>query len=436
MVNNLENLISDKSAVVGVIGLGYVGLPLAFSIAESGFKVVGLDIDKPKIEMIIAGKIYLKHLDVERLKKVKEKYMFEVSLDFSKSNLMDVIILSVPTPLKENNEPDLSFIINTVESILPHLRNDQLICLESTTYPGTTEEVIKPRIESSGLKVGKDIFLVYSPEREDPGNEKYDTKTIPKVIGGTTENCLRLGIDLYSRVVEKVVPVSSTKTAEMTKLLENIYRAVNIGLVNEMKIVADKMGIDIWEVVEAASTKPFGFTPFYPGPGWGGHCIPIDPLYLTWKARQEGVNTRFIELAAEVNANMPEWIIEKISRKLASLGKNLQNANVLVAGISYKKNIDDPRESPAVKIMEILKEKKANLYYSDPYFPTFPKMREHHFKMKSSEINKELLSKMDCVIITTDHDIFDYNMIRKESSLVADTRGRYRKKTYANVIHC
>jgi UDP-N-acetyl-D-glucosamine dehydrogenase len=425
--------IINKKCKIGVIGLGYVGLPLLLTFAESGFKTLGFDIDTQKCEMLNNGESYIGHIGMARVIEAKLKGLLEATNDFSRVSEVGVIIICVPTPLNRHHEPDLSFVLNTLESILSFLRKGQLVSLESTTYPGTTEEELRPRIEKTGFVIGEDLFLVFSPEREDPGNKNYNTKSIPKVVGGTTENCLQVGKILYESIIDQVVTVSSTKAAELTKLLENIYRAVNIGLVNEMKIIADKMGIDIWEVIDAAATKPFGFTPFYPGPGWGGHCIPIDPFYLTWKAREYGFHTRFIELAGEINTNMPEWVLGKVINALNCKGKALKGAEILVLGIAYKKNVDDIRESPAVKLMELLREKGVNLHYSDPYFPTFPKMREHYFDLISEEISEELLSKMDCVIIATDHDMFDYELILTQSDLVIDTRGRFCG-TFKNVV--
>ncbi len=334
----------------------------------------------------------------------------------------------MPTPLNKYREPDMSFVIDTTNMVKPYLRAGQVLSLESTTYPGTTEEELLPRVQESGLQVGEDIFLVYSPEREDPGNPNFETRTIPKVVGGHTSACLEVGKALYQPAIDKVVPVSSTKAAEMTKLLENIHRAVNIGLVNEMKIVADKMGIDIFEVVDAAATKPFGFTPYYPGPGLGGHCIPIDPFYLTWKAREYGLHTRFIELSGEVNQRMPEYVVGKLMDGLNEAGKALKKAKVLVLGIAYKKNVDDMRESPSVEIMELLEAKGANVAYSDPHVPVFPPMREHHFDLSSEPLTAENVAAFDAVVLTTDHDRFDYALILQNAQLVVDTRGKYRGK--------
>lgn len=431
----LLSKISDKSAYIGIVGLGYVGLPLMLSFAEVGFKVLGFDIDPEKIKFINSGESYIKHISGQAVADARNSGFIEATTDFSRAPEVDTLILCVPTPLNKYREPDISFIIDTMNSLLPFIRPGQVVSLESTTYPGTTDEELQTRLESRGFTIGEDIFLLFSPEREDPGNQHFTTRTTPKVVGGATPACLEIGEALYGSVIHKVVPVSSTRAAELTKLLENIYRAVNIGLVNEMKMVADKMGIDIWEVIDAAATKPFGFTPFYPGPGWGGHCIPIDPFYLTWKAREYGLNTHFIERAGEINTRMPEWVVEKMSNALNERGKCLKGAKVLVAGIAYKKNIDDMRESPAVKLMEILRDKGAEISYVDPYVPVFPKMREHKFDLKSVEVSREVLENMDCVLIATDHDVFNYDFIRTNSELVIDTRGRYRGN-FENVVKC
>jgi UDP-N-acetyl-D-glucosamine dehydrogenase len=351
---------------------------------------------------------------------------FSSTTDFSKISSVDAIILCVPTPLNKYREPDLSFVLNTMDSIVPYLRSGQVVSLESTTYPGTTDEELKPRIESRGLIVGKDIALVFSPEREDPGNPNFSTRTIPKVVGGCSQMCLQVGVALYGGVIDKVIQVSSTKAAEMTKLLENIHRSVNIGLVNEMKIVADKMGIDIHEVIDAAATKPFGFVAYRPGPGIGGHCIPIDPFYLTWKAREYGVHTRFIELAGEINNSMPSYVMKKIAVALNEREKSVKGSKVLILGISYKKNIDDMRESPSVFLMEKLRADGAVIHYTDPHVPIFPKMREHSFELKSVAITPEMIRSYDCVVVATDHDKFEYDMILENAQLIVDTRGKYR----------
>jgi UDP-N-acetyl-D-glucosamine dehydrogenase len=428
MKNELLKKLDDKTAVIGIVGLGYVGLPLMIRYAEVGYKVVGFDIDDFKIQKLNAGESYIEHISSEDIRRSKE-VGFEATTNFSRIAEVDSIILCVPTPLNKYREPDLSYVLETTEACAPYMRKGQIISLESTTYPGTTEEELLPRVETNGLKVGEDIFLVYSPEREDPGNPNFTTRTIPKVCGGHTENCLEAGIKLYEGVIDKVVPVSSTKAAEMTKLLENIHRAVNIGLVNELKIVADKMDIDIHEVIDAAATKPFGFVAYKPGPGIGGHCIPIDPFYLTWKAREYGVHTRFIELAGEINSGMPSYVMKKIGQGLNERGVTINGANILILGIAYKKNVDDMRESPSVFLMEKLRNRGAKISYSDPHVPVFPKMREHSFDLSSVELTPEKLAGYDCVVLTTDHAKFDYDMILKHSKLLVDTRGKFKEKS-------
>lgn len=420
----LLNKISDKTAVIGIVGLGYVGLPLMLRFAEVGYKVLGLDIDPDKIVALSEGRSYIEHIGADAIQQALDRG-FTATTDFSRAVEADTLILCVPTPLNQYREPDLSFVLDTMDSLVPYLRPGHVVSLESTTYPGTTDEELLPRIESRGLKVGDDAFLVYSPEREDPGNPNFTTRTIPKVCGGVSPACREIGVALYSAVIDQVVPVSSTRAAEMTKLLENIHRAVNIGLVNEMKIVADKMDIDIHEVIRAAATKPFGFVPYSPGPGLGGHCIPIDPFYLTWKAREYGVNTRFIELAGEVNASMPDYVISKVAHALNQQKKAINGSRVLVLGISYKKNIDDMRESPSVHLMEKLRTLGAEVSYSDPHVPVFPKMREHHFDLKSVPLSADMLKTYDCVLLATDHDDFDYPMIQQCAALIVDSRGKY-----------
>lgn len=425
-MNTFEKLIeklNNKTALIGVIGLGYVGLPLLLRYVEAGYKVLGLDIDPDKPSKLNNCETYIKHISAETI--AAARHGFEATTDFLRAKEADAIILCVPTPLDDHREPDLSFVIDTIDSLLPHLRDGQIVSLESTTYPGTTEEELLPRIESKGHKVGESIALVYSPEREDPGNPHYTTQTIPKVIGGVTPECLQVGIALYGQIIDKLVPVSCTRAAEMTKLLENIHRAVNIGLVNEMKMVADRMNIDIHEVIRAAATKPFGFVPYYPGPGLGGHCIPIDPFYLTWKAREYGINTRFIELAGEVNSHMPEWVVSKVVDALNGRKKAVNGSRILVMGIAYKKNIDDMRESPAVELMEMLQHKGAVIDYSDPYLPRFPKMRDYHFDLESVSVTVDAIKKFDCILIATNHDDFDYALIQEHAQLIVDTRGVY-----------
>lgn len=426
MTNSIIKKFKNKTASIGIIGLGYVGLPLALRYSEFGYKnVIGFDIDKDKINFFNKGKSYIKHIHSDSLK-AAAKNGLKVTTDFKKVKDMDAIILCVPTPLNKYREPDLSFVLNTMDNnVCPYLRKGQIVSLESTTYPGTTDEELLPMIEAEGFKVGKDIFLVFSPEREDPGNPNFNTRTIPKVVGGVTETCLEVGKALYEGVIDRVVPVSSTKAAEMTKLLENIHRSVNIGLVNELKIVADKMGINIFEVIDAAATKPFGFTAYYPGPGLGGHCIPIDPFYLTWKAREYGIHTRFIELAGEINSSMPEWVINKLMHALNDRKKSVNGSKILILGLAYKKNIDDTRESPSVELIELLSAKGAKVDYSDPNVPVFPKMRNHEFDMDSVKLTPSKLESYDCVLLATDHDDFDYQMILKHSSLIIDTRGKF-----------
>ena len=424
MKQQLLQRLNDRTAIIGVVGLGYVGLPLVLRYAEVGYKVIGLDIDQAKVDLLQQGKSYIEHIPESAIQLAVDRG-FEATTDFTRAEQVDALILCVPTPLNKYREPDLSFVLDTTDSLIPHLRPGQVMSLESTTYPGTTDEELLPRIESRGFEVGEDVFLVYSPEREDPGNPNFTTRTIPKVCGGHTQACREVGVALYGQVIDRVVPVSSTRAAEMTKLLENIHRAVNIGLVNEMKIVADKMGIDIHEVIRAAATKPFGFVPYYPGPGLGGHCIPIDPFYLTWKAREYGLHTRFIELAGEVNSAMPDYVIGKLAAALNLRKKSVNGSRVLVLGIAYKKNVDDMRESPSVFMMEKLRDLGADVQYSDPHVPVFPKMREHHFDLKSVELSAEVISEFDCVLLATDHDKFDFAMIERSAQLIIDARGKY-----------
>lgn len=432
MKEQLVRKLQDKSAIIGILGLGYVGLPLMLRYSSIGYKVLGFDVDQNKVNMLNSGKSYIEHISSDQVQ-FSVEHGFEATGDFSRASEADALILCVPTPLNKYREPDLTYVISTIDSVVPFLRKGHLVSLESTTYPGTTEEELLPRIESNGLIVGDDIFLVYSPEREDPGNPNFRTETIPKVIGGHTENCLEAGMALYQPAINTVVPLSSTKAAEMTKLLENIHRAVNIGLVNEMKIVCDRMGIDIHEVIRAAATKPFGFTPYYPGPGLGGHCIPIDPFYLTWKAREYGLNTRFIELAGEVNTNMPHWVIGKVVDALNERGKAIKGSKVLILGIAYKKNVDDMRESPSVELMEILRDKGAELSYSDPHVQVFPKLREHTFDLVSIKLTPDTIASFDCLLLATDHDKFDYEMLKEHAKLLVDSRGVYHE-LFANIV--
>jgi UDP-N-acetyl-D-glucosamine dehydrogenase len=430
--DTLVQKLNDRTARIGIIGLGYVGLPLMLRFTEIGYRVTGFDIDEEKVARLNKGESYIERIAHETIGGAVKRG-FEATTDFARCAEADALIICVPTPLNKYREPDLSFVIDTTEALVPHLRRGQVVSLESTTYPGTTEEELRPRIEARGLKVGHDVFLVFSPEREDPSNPNYETKTIPKVCGGTTPACLEVGVALYGQAIEKVVPVGSTQAAEMTKLLENIHRAVNIGLANEMKIVCDRMGIDVYEVIRAAATKPFGFVPYYPGPGLGGHCIPIDPFYLTWKAREYGVHTRFIELAGEINSAMPKWVVQKLADALNDRSLALRGSRILVLGVAYKKNVDDPRESPCIELMELLQGKGAEIAYSDPHIPVFPRMREHYFDLKSVELTPDSLAAYDCVLIGTNHDLFDYELIKKHAKLIIDTRGVYSEPA-SNVV--
>ena len=413
----------DRAAVVGVIGLGYVGLPLALSFAEAGFKTLGFDVDQPKVDHILAGESYIGHIPHDRLKKSAAGGLFSATSDFRRAAETDALIICVPTPLNRHREPDLSFVTGTLESLLPHLKAGQILSLESTTYPGTTAEEIRPPLEGRGFKIGTDFFLVYSPEREDPGNAEFETRTIPKILGGDTEACARVGLALYRKAIGQMVQVGSTRAAELVKLLENIYRAVNIGLVNELKMLTDRMGLDVFEIIKAAATKPFGFTPFYPGPGLGGHCIPIDPFYLTWKARAYGVHTRFIELAGEINQSMPHWVVEKLAQALNDRGRPLKGSRVLILGVAYKRNVADMRESPSVEIMEILTARGAELSYSDPHVPSFPSLRRGRFDFSSVPLTPETLSATEAALLLTDHAAFDYQLIAGHAPLIVDTRG-------------
>lgn len=426
MTNPLTRLgqrIASGQATVGIFGLGYVGLPLALRFAEVGVKVIGFDIDLNKVQLLNQGQSYIERL-TPALVQAAQSQGFEATADFSRIQELDALIICVPTPLNAQREPDLSFIVDTVEAALPYMKEGQLMSLESTTWPGTTEEILAPRLQTRGLVPGHNCALVFSPEREDPGNIHYGTKDIPKVIGGMTASCLQLGQTLYELAIQTMVPVSSTKAAEMTKLLENIHRSVNIGLVNEMKIVADKMGINIHEVIDAAATKPFGFVPYKPGPGLGGHCIPIDPFYLTWKAREYGVNTRFIELAGEINHHMPHWVVGKVADALNDHGKAVKGSRILVLGLAYKKNIDDTRESPAIEIMDLLQAKGARIAYSDPHVPFFPQKRDYVFDLLSLALDAASVASFDCIVLATDHDNFDYALLQAHGRLIVDTRGR------------
>ncbi|HEY8991981.1 MAG TPA: nucleotide sugar dehydrogenase [Luteolibacter sp.] len=420
----LQQKLSAKSAVVGVVGLGYVGLPLVLAYARAGYRAIGFDIDPKKPEALHRGESYIKHIPGEHVAEARAAGKLDATTDFSRVSDCDAIILCVPTPLDHHFEPDLSFVVDTIEAVVPHLREGQTISLESTTYPGTTDEELVTRVEAAGFQVGKNLFVVYSPEREDPGNPKFSATNIPKVVGGITPACLDAGVALYGAAFEQVVPVSSCKVAELTKLLENIFRAVNIGLVNELKVAADAMDIDIWEVIRAASTKPFGFTPFYPGPGLGGHCIPIDPFYLTWKAREYGVHTRFIELAGEINRSMPKYVVHRAMEALNTRGKAVKGSRVLLLGLAYKANVDDMRESPTFELMDRFRDLGAHVDFHDPHVPVVGPTREHmNWAGKESVAwSKETLASYDCVVISTHHAAFDLNELAAAADLIVDTR--------------
>ncbi|MBN1256888.1 MAG: nucleotide sugar dehydrogenase [Planctomycetes bacterium] len=418
----LMKKIQNRTAVVGVIGMGYVGLPLAFEFGRSGFPVIGFDIDKKKVKALQAGRTYIEHLPSAKVKEFMTRKGCRATSNFAELKKADCVLICVPTPLTHHRDPDMSYVKATSEVIAKHLRSGQMVVLESTTYPGTTRELILPMLSASGMRVGKDFFLAYSPEREDPGNPSFTTSTIPKVVGGITPSCGKLACALYDAVVVNTVPVSSCEAAEATKLLENIFRSVNIALVNELKVLFDKMGIDIWEVINAASSKPFGYMPFYPGPGLGGHCIPIDPFYLTWKAREYETPTRFIELAGEINTSMPYYVVERTVSALNDQKKSISGAKVLILGAAYKSNVDDMRESPSLKLIKLLQERGAKVDYSDPHVPKLKPSREYDFRMDSVALTPSALKRYDCVLIATAHQKFDYKMISQQAKLIVDTR--------------
>jgi len=427
----LLSKIEKRSAKIGIIGLGYVGLPLTLRFCEENFQVIGFDTDSKKVDMLNKGISYVKHIPSSRISSFlsPNKPLFTATTDMCRLSEVDAIIICVPTPLTDGREPDMQYVEGTAKTIAKYLRVGQLISLESTTYPDTTEKLILPILEKKGLKVGRDFFLIFSPEREDPGNGRFTTKTIPRVIGSISPRCMKIGVALYSKIVERVIPVSSTKVAEATKLFENIYRAVNIAMVNELKIVFDRMGIDIWEVIEAAKTKPFGFQAFYPGPGLGGHCIPIDPFYLAWRAQKDGVSTKFIELAGEINASVVYYVVEKVIDALNKRGKSVKGAKILILGVAYKKDIDDIRESPSLKLIELLLDKEAIVDYNDPYIPSLPKTRKYKFNMKSIELTEKSIKNYDCLIIVTNHSSYDYKWILRNANLIVDTRNTTKEKS-------
>jgi UDP-N-acetyl-D-glucosamine dehydrogenase len=428
LVASLREKIESRRARAGVVGLGYVGLPLAVELAKAGFHTTGIDLDARKIQAITDGQSYIPDVPTADVRALRQSGKLEATSDFSVVKNLDTINICVPTPLRKTKDPDMSYIVSAVEAIAEHLHPGILVSLESTTYPGTTDEVVQPLLEAKGLKAGTDFFLAFSPERVDPGNPTFHTRNVPKVVGGVTPDCLALASALYGSAVDTIIPVSSTRVAEMVKLLENTFRAVNIGLVNELALMCDRMNIDVWEVVEAAKTKPFGFMAFYPGPGLGGHCIPIDPFYLSWKAKQSGFDPRFIELAGHINGSMPHYVVEKVAEALNSKRKSINGSNILIAGVAYKRDIDDMRESPALDVMGLLHAKGANVSYVDPYVPEVHGREWSARKdIRSVEAGRGSFGRYDCIVIATDHKAFDYDAMVAEADLIVDTRNAIRK---------
>lgn len=450
MTDRTPDHFAGQGLNIGIIGCGYVGLPLALNFAAKGHSVMGFDTDPTKVEKLNRGETYIKHIPASEIAKHVQAKHFSATTDFAKLRGMDAVLICVPTPLDERRDPDLSYVEDTAKAIAPHLQRKQLVILESTTYPGTTEEMVLPILEQGGLRCPiqkeaepnaplPDFYLAFSPEREDPGNKHFGLSQIPKVVGGVNPASGKAAANLYAQIVGRVVPVSSTRAAEMTKLLENIFRCVNIALVNELKLLCQRMGMDIWEIIDGASTKPFGFMPFYPGPGLGGHCIPVDPYYLSWKAREYDFATRFIELAGEINTSMPYHVVNAVADALNERQKSLKGARVLLLGVAYKKDIDDLRESPSLKLMQLLIERGAKLDYNDPYFPALHKMRHYDYsQMRSVDLNPQSLASYDCVLISTDHSSYDYEQIAETAKLVVDSRNATRniKKNRAKVVHC
>lgn len=427
--DTLMKKINDRTALVGIMGLGYVGLPLAREFCHSGFKVMGFDVDKQKVDMLNAGKTYIRHLPGKMFKDFISEGLFHPTTDMNDLKKPDAILIAVPTPLDKMRDPDMTYVEGTARDISKRLRKGQLIVLESTTYPGTTREIVRPILDQSGLKLDSDYYLGFSPEREDPGRTDITTREIPKVVGGVTPTSGKLAAALYGQVLKTVVPVSTAEAAEACKIVENVYRCINIALVNELKLIFERMGIDVWEVIDAAKTKPFGFQAFYPGPGLGGHCIPIDPYYLSWKAREFNISARFIELAGEINTNMPEHVINRVGEALSDQGKALKDAKILVLGLAYKKDVDDVRESPSVTLIELLQKRGAKVSYHDPFIKQAKPMREHNIThMKSVPLTKESLRSFDCVLISTDHSNVDYDLVCEHAPLVVDTRNATGKK--------
>jgi UDP-N-acetyl-D-glucosamine dehydrogenase len=434
--NEVLNKIADHQAVIGVVGMGYVGLPIALRFAEVGQTALGFDVDLTKVDMLNQGQSYIEHISADNIAKKLKSGLFSATGEFSRLTECDAVIIAVPTPLTDKKEPELKYVVQTAQTVAQHLRAGQVVSLESTTYPGTTREHLLSRFAQTGLKAGEDYFLVYSPEREDPGNADFTIKQIPKVVGGVTPNCQEVGEALYGCILEKVIKVSSPETAELTKLFENIFRCVNIALVNELKMLTDRMDIDVWEVIAASSTKPFGFMPFYPGPGLGGHCIPIDPYYLSWKAKEFDFSTRFIELAGEINTSVPYWVVNKLSEVLNQHKKCLNGSKVMVMGVAYKKNVDDLRESPALVLIDLLQKAGVEVRYHDPHIPSLPSTRKHQLEMSSVKLNPESLASVDAVLIVTDHDRVDYQMVADHAPLILDTRDAMARlgKKYQQVI--
>jgi len=429
MLQELLSRLQNKKSIIGVLGLGYVGLPLVRAFSRGGLRCVGFDVDPAKIKKLLAGQSYIKHIPSSYIRELLDEQRFDATTDFTRLKQCDALIICVPTPLTKNRDPDMTYVVKTAETIAKHLRKGQLVVLESTTYPGTTSEVVLPALEKSGLKVGKEFLLAYSPEREDPGRTDFDTVSIPKVVGGYDAASLQAATALYGNAVKTVVPVDSCEIAEASKILENCYRCINIAFINELKIILDRMGIDVWKVIEAAKTKPFGFQPFYPGPGLGGHCIPIDPFYLSWKAKRYDVTARFIELAGELNVSMPYYVIGKIADALNEKGKSIKGSKILVLGLAYKKDVDDLRESPSIILIEQLEHRGAKVDYNDPHIPTTHKQREHDLKKKSVPLTPANLKKYDVVVISTDHTAYDYNLIVRHAKVVVDTRNATKNVT-------
>jgi UDP-N-acetyl-D-glucosamine dehydrogenase len=430
-IEPLKRRIAQRDYTVGVIGLGYVGLPLALRFGEAGFSVLGFDVDGTKVERLNAGESYIRQVGSDRVAGLVAAGRLHATTDVDRLGKADALVICVPTPLTRQRDPDLQFVERSADVVAGVLRAGHLVVLESTTYPGTTEEVVLPRLARTGLTVGRDFFLAYSPEREDPGNVHFSTATIPKLVSGVTAECGALAVALYSEAIERVVPVSAPRVAEAAKILENVYRAVNIALVNELKVAFDRMGIDVWEVIEAAKTKPFGFQAFYPGPGLGGHCIPIDPFYLTWKAREYGVTTRFIELAGEINEAMPDYVLARLTDALNRRGKALNGARILVMGAAYKKDTDDSRESPALEILSMLLGKGAQAGYSDPHLPVLPRVRRHSLELTSVTLDPTTVATYDAVLLVTDHSAFDYRLVFDHAQLIVDTRNAFGQRGLA-----